>query len=234
MLFNSNIKLLIVLLLAVVLICMVNSKGEIPNMGEVEGLEVDDTDMADEPVDAVEAIETVTPDVDEIETEPESVAPIETVDENVVQDTVEPEVESKPDTDGDMVESVLDNDVLPNDLTMGSNANINEKDTSVTAQNMKKLMDENEKNKLKFNAGDLLPREVNQDWFETDFSHAQVGVDDANLVTTDRYIVGVNTVGNSLKNPSYDIRSAPPCPKFVVSPFLNSTIEPDFNIKGFE
>ena len=232
MLFNSNIKLLIVLLLAVVLICMVNSKGEIPNMGEVEGLEVDDNTL-DEPIDAVDAMETVTPDVDEIETEPETVD--ETEPEVLqVQDTAEPEVETKTETDGDMVESVLDNDVLPNDLTMGSNANINEKDTSVTAQNMKKLMDENEKNKLKFNAGDLLPREVNQDWFETDFSHAQVGVDDSNLVTTDRYIVGVNTVGNSLKNPSYDIRSAPPCPKFVVSPFLNSTIEPDFNIKGFE
>ena len=230
MLFNSNIKLLIVLLLAVVLICMVNSKGEIPNMGEVEGLEVDDNTV-DEPVDAVDAMETVTPDVDEIETEPEPV--VETEPEVLeTQDTTDPE--AKTETDGDMVESVLDNDVLPNDLTMGSNANINEKDTSVTAQNMKKLMDENEKNKLKFNAGDLLPREVNQDWFETDFSHAQVGVDDANLVTTDRYIVGVNTVGNSLKNPSYDIRSAPPCPKFVVSPFLNSTIEPDFNIKGFE
>lgn len=232
MLFNSNIKLLIVLLLAVVLICMVNSKGEIPNMGEVEGLEVDDNTL-DEPIDAVDAMETVTPDVDEIETEPETVD--ETEPEVLqVQDTAEPELETKTETDGDMVESVLDNDVLPNDLTMGSNANINEKDTSVTAQNMKKLMDENEKNKLKFNAGDLLPREVNQDWFETDFSHAQVGVDDSNLVTTDRYIVGVNTVGNSLKNPSYDIRSAPPCPKFVVSPFLNSTIEPDFNIKGFE
>ena len=232
MLFNSNIKLLIVLLLAVVLICMVNSKGEIPNMGEVEGLEVDDNTI-DEPIDAVDAMETVTPDVDEIETEPETVD--ETEPEVLqVQDTTEPELEGKTETDGDMVESVLDNDVLPNDLTIGSNANINEKDTSVTAQNMKKLMDENEKNKLKFNAGDLLPREVNQDWFETDFSHAQVGVDDSNLVTTDRYIVGVNTVGNSLKNPSYDIRSAPPCPKFVVSPFLNSTIEPDFNIKGFE
>ena len=234
MLFNSNIKLLIVLLLAVVLICMVNSKGEIPNMGEVEGLEVDDNTV-DEPIEAVDAMETVTPDVDEIETEPETVD--ETEPEVLqVQDMADsdPQLESKTEIEGDMVESVLDNDVLPNDLTMGSNANINEKDTSVTAQNMKKLMDENEKNKLKFNAGDLLPREVNQDWFETDFSHAQVGVDDSNLVTTDRYIVGVNTVGNSLKNPSYDIRSAPPCPKFVVSPFLNSTIEPDFNIKGFE
>ena len=95
-------------------------------------------------------------------------------------------------------------------------------------------INENEKNKLKFDAGDLLPREVNNQWFETDFSHAQVGVEDANLVTTDRYIIGVNTVGQSLKNPSYDLRSAPACPKFVVSPFLNSTIEPDFNIKSLE
>ena len=37
-------------------------------------------------------------------------------------------------------------------------------------------------------------KEVNNDWFETDFSHAQVNVDDSNLVVTDRYIVGVNTV----------------------------------------
>ena len=66
------------------------------------------------------------------------------------------------------------------------------------------------------------------------FNKRFAGVEDANLVTTDRYIIGVNTVGQSLKNPSYDLRSAPACPKFVVSPFLNSTIEPDFNIKSLE
>ena len=76
------------------------------------------------------------------------------------------------------------------------------------------------------------PQETNNDWFETDFSHAQAKVNDANLVVTDGYIVGVNTVGQSLKNPSYDLRAAPACPKFTVSPWQQSTIEPDFNIKN--
>ena len=221
--FNSNIKLLIVLLLAVVLICMINSKSEIPNMGEVEGMDTADDDTPLDTVDAVEAVETVEP-----ETEPET----EVVEEDVLR--IDDSAAVPEETDDKLVDSVLNNDVSPNDLALASNANINEKDTSVTAQNMKKLIDENEKNKLKFNADDLLPKDVNNDWFETDFSNAQVGVDDSNLVVTDRYVIGVNTIGNSLKNPSYDIRAPPACPKFVVSPWGNSTIEPDFNIKSFE
>ena len=43
--------------------------------------------------------------------------------------------------------------------------------------------------------------------------------------------IGTDTVGQSLKNATYDLRSAPPNPKFVVSPWQNSTIEPDYNIK---
>ena len=132
----------------------------------------------------------------------------------------------------DMIDSVLKVDVEPNDLSQGNNANIKDNNTSVTAQNMQKLMKENDDNKLKFNSGELLPKEVNNDWFETDFSNAQVNVDDNNLVVTDRYIIGVNTVGQSLKNPSYDLRAAPTCPKFTVSPWQQSTIEPDFNIKN--
>ena len=191
-------------------------------MGEVEGMDTAEDDTPLDTVDAVEAVETVEP-----ETEPES---------EVVEDVLKMDdsVAVNEETDDKLVDSVLDNDVSPNDLALASNANINEKETSVTAQNMKKLIDENEKNKLKFNADDLLPKDVNNDWFETDFSNAQVGVDDSNLVVTDRYVVGVNTIGNSLKNPSYDIRAAPACPKFVVSPWGNSTIEPDFNIKSFE
>ena len=91
---------------------------------------------------------------------------------------------------------------------------------------------ENENNKLKFKASELLPTEVNKDWFETDFTQAEVNVDNDNIVVTDKYVIGVNTVGQSLKNPSYDIRAAPACPKFTVSPWLQSTIEPDFNIKS--
>ena len=52
MLFNSNVKLLLVLLFAVVLIYMLNSKEEIPNDGEVEALteDVAEEQVAEEPV----------------------------------------------------------------------------------------------------------------------------------------------------------------------------------------
>jgi len=215
MLFNSNVKLLLVLLLAVVLIYMLNSKEEIPNDGEVEALseeQVAEEQVVEEPViSEMEETEEVTEPVPE----PSNV---ENAQDNLLDDDR-------------MIDSVLSNNVQPNDL-QSTGANVNEGGTSVTAQNMQKLMEENEKNKLKFNSGELLPKEVNNDWFETDFSNAQVSVDDNNLVVTDRYIIGVNTVGQSLKNPSYDIRAAPACPKFTVSPWGQSTIEPDFNIKN--
>jgi hypothetical protein len=215
MLFNSNVKLLLVLLLAVVLIYMLNSKEEISNDGEVEALtedQVADEQTSEEPViSEMEEAEDVTEPVQESSN-------VEDVQNDLVDDS-------------NMIDSVLSNNVQPNDV-QGAGADVKENNTSVTAQNMQKLMEENEKNKLKFNSGELLPKEVNNDWFETDFSHAQVNVDDSNLVVTDRYVIGVNTVGQSLKNPSYDIRAAPACPKFTVSPWQQSTIEPDFNIKS--
>ena len=213
MLFNSNVKLLLVLLLAVVLVYMLNSKDEISNEGEVEGLD--------------EGIE------EDLEAEPVEVETQDIESSDVVENTESQAAEVAADlNEGDLIDDVLKSDVQPNDLLQGNTADVNGNNTSVTAQNMQKLMKENEDNKLKFNSGELLPKEVNNDWFETDFSHAQVNVDDSNLVVTDRYIVGVNTVGQSLKNPSYDLRAAPACPKFTVSPWQQSTIEPDFNIKN--
>jgi len=82
-----------------------------------------------------------------------------------------------------------------------------------------------------YDAKDFLPKEINDEWFETDFSLAKYQLNDDKLINTDRYIIGINTVGQSLKNASYDIRGTVPCPKFVISPFNNSTMEPDFNLK---
>jgi len=191
---------------------MLNSKDEISNEGEVEGLDEGAEETSDN-----DPIEVETEDAElEIENADGTGASEVAADLN----------------EGDLIDDVLKSDVQPNDLLQGNTADITDNNTSVTAQNMQKLMKENEDNKLKFNSGELLPKEVNNDWFETDFSHAQVNVDDSNLVVTDRYIVGVNTVGQSLKNPSYDLRAAPACPKFTVSPWQQSTIEPDFNIKN--
>jgi hypothetical protein len=83
----------------------------------------------------------------------------------------------------------------------------------------------------KYDSKDYLPREVNDEWFDTDFSKAKVDSKDDKMIPTNRYVIGVNTVGQSLKNATYDIRGTIPNPKYTVSPWNNSTYEPDYNIK---
>ncbi len=93
------------------------------------------------------------------------------------------------------------------------------------------VVDFKKNNVDKYNAKDFLPKQVNDEWFETDFSLAKYQLNDDKLINTEKYIIGINTVGESLKNASYDIRGTIPNPKFIVSPWNNSTYEPDFNLK---
>ena len=93
------------------------------------------------------------------------------------------------------------------------------------------VIDLNKNNVKNYNAKDYLPKEINNDWFDTDFSQAKYNINEDNLINTDRYIIGINTVGQSLKNGSKDIRGDIPNPKFAISPWHNSTIELDYNIK---
>jgi hypothetical protein len=80
-----------------------------------------------------------------------------------------------------------------------------------------------------FDVDKYLPQEVNDDWFEV--QPEPISVKNRHLINITKPI-GVNTIGTSLKNASHDIRGTPVNPKFVVSPFLNSSIEPDVNLKG--
>ena len=79
-----------------------------------------------------------------------------------------------------------------------------------------------------FKAEDYLPQEEAKDWFEV--MPEPIQSKNRHLISVTRP-VGINTIGTSLKNASYDIRGCPVNPKFVISPFLNSSIEPDYNIK---
>ena len=91
-----------------------------------------------------------------------------------------------------------------------------------------------EKNKqTDFNVTDFLPKELNDEWFNTDLSKAQSQMDASTLIDVSTFCQGVDTIGQSLKNPSYDIRGNIPNPKMAVSPFLNSSYEPDTNIKSW-
>lgn len=80
-----------------------------------------------------------------------------------------------------------------------------------------------------FDSNNYLPQDKNDDWFEV--MPEPISVKNRHLINVSRP-VGVNTIGSTLKNPSYDIRGTPACPKFVVSPWMQSSIEPDTNIKG--
>ncbi len=47
-------------------------------------------------------------------------------------------------------------------------------------------------------------------------------------------LIGVNTVGQSLRNANLQLRSEPPAPQVAVSIFNQSTIEPDINRRALE
>lgn len=88
----------------------------------------------------------------------------------------------------------------------------------------------------KLSASDLLPRDaVDSKWAEANPS--TVGsISDQNFLSAG-YHVGINTIGSSLRNPNYDLRSAPPNPQMKVSPWMMSTITPDLSrrpLDGFD
>jgi len=80
-----------------------------------------------------------------------------------------------------------------------------------------------------FDIDRYLPQEVNDDWFEV--VPEPISVKNRNLVNIVKNI-GLGTLGNAKRNTSYDIRGAPACPKYATSPWLNSSIEPDANLKA--
>lgn len=81
-------------------------------------------------------------------------------------------------------------------------------------------------------SGDLLPRDANS-------LHAQVvpsgqgALADQNFLTAG-YHIGINTVGQTLRNANRQLRSEPPNPQSKVSPWNQSTIEPDINRRPLE
>jgi len=80
-----------------------------------------------------------------------------------------------------------------------------------------------------FNSGNFLPKSMNKDWFEV--LPEAISAKNRHLINVSNPI-GINTIGTSLRNASWDIRGTPTCPKFVVAPWLQSTIEPDTNMKS--
>jgi len=117
------------------------------------------------------------------------------------------------------------------DTSDGADINIAYEAPIPSSNTVISAVDINKSNVQNYDAKDFLPKEINDQWFDTDFSQAKTNVSDDKLINTERYVIGINTVGQSLKNASYDIRGTIANPKFSVSPWNNSTYEPDYNIK---
>lgn len=80
--------------------------------------------------------------------------------------------------------------------------------------------------------GELLPKDPNSVWAQQN-PMGTGSLKGKNFLSAGA-LIGVNTVGQSLRNANYQLRSEPPNPQVPVTVFNNSTIEPDTNRRDFE
>ena len=77
---------------------------------------------------------------------------------------------------------------------------------------------------------DLLPTYPGSDDFEKENPEGEGILKGVNYLDA-TFHVGVNTVGQSLRNANLNLRAEPPNPRVAVSPWLNSTIDIDLTRK---
>lgn len=129
------------------------------------------------------------------------------------------------------------------DFTFGSSFPLNNKPNEMTKTGQQSVdpniveyyskQMQNDMQQKAFNVNDFLPKEINENWFQTDLSKATKEIDMNNLIEVNKYCASVDSVGSSMKNASRDIRGNLPCPKMAVSPWLNSSYDVDNNVKSW-
>jgi hypothetical protein len=84
----------------------------------------------------------------------------------------------------------------------------------------------------KIDPADLLPKDKNSEWAKLN-PHGAGELTDVNLLKSGHHI-GVNTVGNTMRNANLQVRSEPPNPQGGVGPWNQTTMEPDLQRKTME
>lgn len=79
---------------------------------------------------------------------------------------------------------------------------------------------------------ELLPQDNSSTWAQVN-PQGSGTLKDKNFLQAGHH-VGVNTVGQTLRNPNLQLRSEPPNPQVKVSPWQQSTMDPDVNRRPFE
>ena len=86
--------------------------------------------------------------------------------------------------------------------------------------------------KQQLSADELLPSDNSSLWAQVNPA-GEGSLKDRNFLQSG-YHIGINTVGQTLRNANQQLRSEPPNPQVKVSPWLQSTIEPDVGRKPME
>jgi hypothetical protein len=76
------------------------------------------------------------------------------------------------------------------------------------------------------NPAELLPKDTNSQWAQLNPS-GKGELANINLLKAG-YHIGIDTIGQTLRNANLQIRSEPPNPQLSVGPWNQSTIDPDF------
>jgi hypothetical protein len=76
-----------------------------------------------------------------------------------------------------------------------------------------------------YDPSELLPKDLNSQWAQLNPA-GNADFKNVNLLKAG-YLIGIDTVGSTLRNANLQERSEPPNPTASVSPWLNTTIEPD-------
>lgn len=82
------------------------------------------------------------------------------------------------------------------------------------------------------NPTELLPNDPNSQWAQVNPAGAG-DIQGKNFLSAGA-LVGVNTIGQSLRNANLQLRAEPPNPQVQVSPWLQSTVEPDLQRRPLE
>lgn len=177
-----------------------------------------------------ESIEVVSDEVENVEARPELAEESRGIISEVEEELKNNYQSEAPETAPGAEEGSAINSFKPSETDGG--ANLNKAFARPVPKGSKcNTVDFNKNYLKKYDSKNYLPQEVNDEWFDTDFTQAKNKLNSDSLINTEKYVIGVDTVGQSLKNASYDIRGTVANPKFNVSPWNNSTYEPDYNIK---
>lgn len=113
-----------------------------------------------------------------------------------------------------------DNEIKPSEETLGKNNEY----LAMDGSNERGILPSSSENNQ--DPSELLPKDVNNEWAKLNPT-GNGELSQVNLLKAG-YHIGIDTIGQSLRNANLQIRSEPPNPQLNVGPWNQSTITPDF------